>query len=183
MSTLTDNSKRYGLISQVLHWGGSADHRRVCHRRSLGCRCGRRQSGRHVLARFAERFGGGFFVIRAGWWGSQTSPDELNQNKLMVLAHKLTVLALYVLPVVLTVTGILSILAAGQAVEFFGLDFFAGWTVVDTQLSELMQATHVILAHAVITVFALHTLAALWRQFVKRDGILTRMLPMSLGKS
>lgn len=184
MSTLTDNSKRYGLVSQALHWGVAA--LTIAAYITGEVLVGAADEGKADVMYWHASLSvlvAVFFVVRAAWRVSQTNPDELNPNKLMVLAHKVTVLTLYVLPVALTVTGVLSILAAGQVVEFFGLDFLAGWTVVDTQLSELTQATHVILAHAVITVFALHTLAALWHQFVKRDGVLTRMLPMSLGKS
>jgi len=184
MSTLTDNSKRYGLVSQVLHWGVAA------------LMIAAYVSGEVLVVATDDAKAGvmywhaslsvlvvGFFVVRAGWRISQTSPDELNQNKLMVLAHKLTVLALYALPVALTVSGALSMLAAGQAMGFFGLDFLAGWAIADHELSKLLEETHIILAHAVITIFGLHTLAALWHQFVKRDGVLARMLPMSLDKS
>jgi len=184
MSMLSDNSKRYGLISQVLHWGVAAltIGAYITGEVLVGAVDDAKTNTMYWHASLSILVVG-FFAIRAAWRLSQTSPDELNQRKLEVLAHKLVVLALYALPVLLTITGVVSILAAGQAVDFFALDFLAGWTVADSELSQLLEEVHIILAHAVITVFGLHTVAALWHQFVRRDGVLSRMLPISLRKS
>ncbi|HEY9079521.1 cytochrome b [Magnetovibrio sp.] len=184
MNLLKDNSQRYGLISQILHWAVAAVM--IATYLSGEALVGTENADRAAVMYWHVSLSimvVGLFVIRAAWRISQTSPDELNQNKLLIVVHKLVVLTLYALPMALTITGVMTLLAGGQAVGFFAMDFLDPWTTVDMPLSTRLQDVHVILAHAVITVFAVHILAALWHQFVKRDGTLARMLPFVLGKS
>lgn len=184
MSILKDNPQRYGAVSQVLHWGlailtiaayitgenlaeaARADKADVMYW----------HSSLSVLVIV-------FFVVRAAWRTSQTSPEELNQNKLLALGHKLAVLALYALPIALTITGALVVQSVGRPVPFFGMELLAGWEPKDKGMHDLMETAHIYMAHAFIAILVLHTLAAAWHQFLKRDGGLARMLPMSLKKA
>jgi cytochrome b561 len=48
---------------------------------------------------------------------------------------------------------------------------------------KLWGEAHEVLANLLLVAIAAHVLAALWHQFVVRDGALSRMLPMLGGRS
>ena len=94
----------------------------------------------------------------------------------VMLAHLAHVL-LYVTLIAYPVTGYISLAARGRVVSMFG--FFDLPRAVPRSLSTAAAADdlHVTLQWALYGLIALHVAAALYHQFIVKDGILLRMWP------
>lgn len=184
MSTLKDNAQRYGLVSQILHWGMAGIIIFTFISGEIFVDAAREEKAeilnRHATAAILFI---AFLAFRALWRTSQPDPDELNQNKWLMRGHKAAVLALYAIPLALAITGSLTVLSAGFPVPFFGQDLVMGWDPANKGLHDVVQTVHNVLTKLLVVVFLGHVLAAFWHQFIKRDGVLSRMLPMSLKAS
>ncbi len=91
--------------------------------------------------------------------------------------HKLVTLALLLFVVVQPVLGILSVWAGGEALAIP----FTPWALppllaLGEGTGHTLEEAHEVIGNAFYAVIALHALAALWHQFVRRDGLLRRML-------
>lgn len=91
-------------------------------------------------------------------------------------AAKLTHFALYVLLVLMPLTGYLGASFSGEGVAFFGLPT-PGWAVRNDSLKEQLFTAHSTIAWVLVGFVALHVLAALKHLLIDRDGIFQRMLP------
>jgi cytochrome b561 len=86
--------------------------------------------------------------------------------------------SLYAVIFVIPLSGYLFASAEGQHLDFFGL-FTAGSPLpTDRTISSPMEFVHKTGQNVVYGLVGLHVLAALYHHFVKRDGVLQRMLPM-----
>ena len=94
------------------------------------------------------------------------------------LAANLTHLALYAMMIAIPLLGILFTLARGRPIDFgvfqiaYPLNHIIGATTMKG-----MKAAHEWLGQAVLGLAFIHTAAALWHHYVRRDDVLTRMLP------
>jgi cytochrome b561 len=84
--------------------------------------------------------------------------------------------------IAIPVTGYLFSSAAGQSLNFFGLETFPSPLATNRTFSRPMEFLHKTGQWAVYGVVGLHALAALYHYFIKRDGVLQRMLPVA-GRS
>lgn len=94
-----------------------------------------------------------------------------------LLPHKLVTAALLLFVVVQPVLGVLSVWAEGEALAIP----FTPWLLppmltLDESAGEALEEAHEVVGNAFYAVIAAHALAALWHQFVRRDGLLRRML-------
>lgn len=81
---------------------------------------------------------------------------------------------LYVLMLAMPVLGVLALGWSGKPVAFFG----ASWTlplVVDMPLGRSLKGIHEAGSNLVFAAVGLHAAAALWHQFVLKDGLMRRM--------
>ena len=90
--------------------------------------------------------------------------------------HKVVTLALLLFVVVQPMLGILSVWAEGEALAIP----FTPWSlppmlVLGEDSGHALEEAHEAVGNAFYAVIALHALAALWHQFVRRDGLLRRM--------
>ena len=92
----------------------------------------------------------------------------------MGLVAKGTHYTLYVLVVSTVVLGALNVWNRGD--HFFGLFVFPKRVAPDDHFKTLVEDLHALSANVLIGLAAVHALAALARHFVKRDGVLRRML-------
>jgi cytochrome b561 len=85
-------------------------------------------------------------------------------------------LLLYALMLVIPVLGIVTFLWHGRVFDFglFRVDFGVR---KNRAIFHPTEEIHGDLAYALFTLAGLHTLAALWHHFVRRDGVLRRMWP------
>ncbi|NBW55162.1 MAG: cytochrome b [Betaproteobacteria bacterium] len=91
-------------------------------------------------------------------------------QKLGTWNHRL----LYLCMVVLPVSGYLGSSFSPYPVKFFGMALPKLWGP-SPEGKEFFSELHELAADVLMTLIALHVLAALWHQFVKRDGLLARM--------
>jgi cytochrome b561 len=91
-------------------------------------------------------------------------------NRLGASVHGL----LYLLLLLLPASGMLKLLAAGNPASIFGWPVPA-WADGSRQMARPFKAIHELLGNVMIGVASLHAAAALWHQFVRRDGLMRRM--------
>jgi cytochrome b561 len=94
-----------------------------------------------------------------------------------LLPHKLVTLALLLFVLVQPALGVLSVWAEGEALTIP----LTPWSlppllVLGEGAGDALEEAHELVGNAFYAVIALHALAALWHQFVRRDGLLRRML-------
>ncbi|MFG1380075.1 cytochrome b [Xanthobacter sp. V3C-4] len=85
--------------------------------------------------------------------------------------------ALYVLLLVMPPLGWLASNAFGASVSVFGLFTLPNLVGKDDALADLFGAWHQRLAYLITALVILHIAAGLWHGIIKRDGVLSRMLP------
>ena len=102
-------------------------------------------------------------------------PDTLSplEKKAAKFAHHL----LYTLLVLIPVLGIWLAQLRGNELSFFGIFSIPQFITPNRDLSGTVKEIHGFLANLILIVVAIHSLAALWHQFYKKDNILKRMLP------
>ncbi len=118
----------------------------------------------------------GFLILwRLGWRVTHSVPappigNTDFQNKLSQWAHR----ALYVCMVVLPVSGFMGSSFSPYPVKFFGLPLPKLWEP-SPEGKELFSEIHEVSAFIMMIIIILHISAAIWHQWVKRDGLLSRM--------
>ena len=85
---------------------------------------------------------------------------------------------LYAIMLLIPLTGYLYASGLGQHLDFFGLFNLTSPLPTDRAISGPMEVLHKTGQYAIYAVVGLHVAAALYHHFVKRDGVLQRMLPL-----
>lgn len=116
-------------------------------------------------------------IIRLAWRGTHPAP-ALPQSLMpwQAFVAKLSHWLLYLILIIMPVSGYVMSSTGGHSVSFFGLFDFPALPQ-DKPISKLADAIHLTTQWAVYTLIALHLLATTWHVAVRRDGILERMLP------
>ena len=86
--------------------------------------------------------------------------------------HKL----LYALVIATVLLGLFNAWVRGD--NLFGLVAIPKFPTTDANLRESVGEIHGLAANGILIVAGLHAAAALWHQYVRRDGLLGRMIPM-----
>lgn len=86
-------------------------------------------------------------------------------------------LALYALLIVIPLLGVLLTWLRGDALSFFGLFTIPAPFSPDRDTARSIKAVHSLLANGILILVGIHSLAALWHHFVRKDDVLKRMLP------
>ncbi len=115
-------------------------------------------------------------VVRIAWRLVRPAPPAQMAGWERVLAA-LTHLALYALLIVIPVLGWAAAGFFGYHLRLFGLIPLPA--IADHTMRWAHEAgdVHDLLTNVLLGVVGLHVLAALWHYFVRRDGVLQRMLP------
>lgn len=90
---------------------------------------------------------------------------------------RLTQLLLYALMFLMPVTGLLRSQAANFPVSFFGLFQVPAVVGVNPQFSAGMSEAHEMQGTILLVLISVHALASLHHHFVRKDGVLSSMLP------
>ncbi|HEX2150868.1 MAG TPA: cytochrome b [Stellaceae bacterium] len=85
---------------------------------------------------------------------------------------------LYIVFLVMPLTGFLNAAAAGHPVSFFGLFAIPPLLPEDPRLAQIAVAIHLAGQFVLYALVAIHVAAALTHRFVRRNRILDRMLPL-----
>ena len=84
---------------------------------------------------------------------------------------------LYLLMIVMPVSGYVHSVAGGHEAPFFGLFAWPNLVGQDKALAGRTGDVHDALAWVIGAALALHLAAVVWHRFVKRDGVMARMWP------
>jgi cytochrome b561 len=120
-------------------------------------------------------------IARVLWRTTHKAPDlgadigEFSRRTSFAVHH-----LLYVLMLLIPVVGVVARVWHGRGFDygFFQLDFGA---VSDPAVFHPAEKIHQLLAYALFALAGLHAGGALYHQFVRRDGILLRMMPGGIG--
>ena len=119
-------------------------------------------------------------IVRLSWrWSHPVPllPADLPgwQAKLARTTHALLYLVLFLMPV----TGFLYTAMAGFPVPFFMVYDLAKWVPVDKPVAEVFKWAHLSLQFVLYLTVILHVAGALQHHYVRKDGVLRRMLSSS----
>ena len=179
---LSNSSARWGAIAQVFHW---VIVWALLAQFVLASAAEDLPAGVGKLATLARHKSIGITilllaVLRLAWRWSQRShspalPADLKRYE-RVLAQ-LIHLGLYGLLFALPLSGWLMSSAKHYTVSWFGWVTLPDLVAPNEALFEVLKGTHELLANALLALAALHVAAALVHHFVRKDTVLTRMLP------
>ena len=104
------------------------------------------------------------------------TPPPVPMPKMQVIVGHLTHFVLYGLLIAMPVVGLLMSVYGGRAVSMFGLFEIPVFVTPDRSLARLFNDIHVDIIWPMIIIFTLmHIGAALYHQFIKKDGLIARM--------
>lgn len=112
-------------------------------------------------------------------WRSFNQPPPLAENisKLQQLAAKIVHWLLYILILIVPLSGYFYSLAAGFAVVYLGIIPLPVLIQPDTQLAHTLKELHEILVYTMVALVVLHLMAALKHHIFDGDNTLAKMLP------
>lgn len=110
-------------------------------------------------------------------WRAMNPPPPLpgGTSQAMELIGRLTHWLLYALLLLMPISGYLQS-ASGKPVSYFGL-FDLPALPENKSLDDAAETAHLLGQWAIYALVALHVLATVWHVAVRRDGLLSRMLP------
>ena len=120
-------------------------------------------------------------IARFFWRVTHPAPElpsdvgELSR-KASVAVHHL----LYVLMLAIPVLGVVAFVWHGRTFDY-GLFQLKFGVASDRGVFRPAEEIHQLLAYSLFALVALHVAGALWHQYVRRDGVLMRMLPGGAG--
>lgn len=117
-------------------------------------------------------------AVRLAWRLTQRTPAPpvtmpVWQQRASAVSHGL----LYLLMVVIPISGWVMSSAAGIPVVYFGVLQLPDLVAKNKELLETMKSVHYVLNYALLAIVLLHVAAALKHHYVDRDDVLARMLP------
>jgi cytochrome b561 len=114
-------------------------------------------------------------VVLRGVRGAPGLPAEMRAPERA--AARIGHVVLYALLIAIPVLGILLTWFRGEALSFFGLFTVPALVDPDRATARTIRELHSLCANGILIMAGVHALAALYHHFIRRDTILTRMLP------
>jgi cytochrome b561 len=119
-------------------------------------------------------------LLWASWrLGHPSPPLRPLLTRIEVWLARATQAAIFVLFVAMPLTGYMILAASGHAVSFFGIVAIPPLVPQSGRLAQVAIALHLTGQLLIYALVAMHVGAALMHGFIRRDGILERMLPKS----
>jgi cytochrome b561 len=175
-------TKSFDRVSRAVHWLAAALTVVVV---SLGWAIAgapRNTPTRDLLLLLHRSVGLTVFAMmlsRVAWrWSHPAPPLPLSVTRFERALAGSTHALLYLLLIAMPVSGYLNAAAAGHSVSFFGIVSIPSPIPEDNRLSQLAIAVHVVGQYLLYFLVALHVAGALRHGFVKRDGVIERVLPV-----
>lgn len=175
--------QRYGRVAQALHWltavlvlvafvyGPGGSEARVY--------APSRDFDRHLH----ETLGTSVLVlvlVRVAWRMFDRRPESAPASRWMGLAAKVVQGLLYLLLFAVPLSAILGAWLEGHPLAYLGGLEIGAPLAASHDLGVTIATIHTWLGDSILWVAGLHALAALYHQFVLRDGVLASMLPAGL---
>jgi cytochrome b561 len=118
-------------------------------------------------------------VFRVGWRLTHPPPRlPASFPWIEALAARADHYLLYLLFLVMPLSGYMNAAAAGHSVSFFGLVLLPPLVPENPILSQAANAVHLTGQFLIYALVGMHVAAALMHAIVRRNGILDRMLPL-----
>jgi cytochrome b561 len=114
-------------------------------------------------------------VVLRGLRGAPGLPHEMSVPERA--AAKIGHLVLYALLIAIPILGIPLTWFRGDALSFFGLFTVPTPFAPDRATARTIRELHSLCANGILIAAGLHAVAALYHHLIRRDAILTRMLP------
>ncbi len=108
-------------------------------------------------------------------------PPEASLQRWEVLASETVHWTLYAMLLATPLVALLAYSFYGQPAPFFGIFEIGPFTSKNEHLSEQIFYVHTWMGWTVGALFSMHIAAALRHYFIRRDGVLQRMLPRGMG--
>ena len=176
---------RYNRVQQALHWLTAAVIFTILPLGWVMVHMAKDASNRALYFTAHKSFGLialALIVARLLWRALRPPPHEPPwlEKWEIGLAHA-THFFLYVIFIVMPVSGFILSSASGHPVSFFGL-FDLPQMSKDEALAKLADRIHVFGQYAVYLFLAAHILAVIWHVAFRKDGVLKRMLPEQVNE-
>lgn len=172
-------AERYGTVALSLHWASAA---LILALVPLGFSMQTASGETKLMLYHTHAILGvlvGFLTLmRLVWWLAfdrkpQAQSGSALQRGIARAAHG----GLYLALVVLAVSGLVLTVSSSLVSAFLAGD----WSLIPASFADLPpRRVHGFMARALMALFALHVLGALYHHWIKRDGTLGRMLPKGL---
>ncbi|WP_428035332.1 cytochrome b [Amphritea sp.] len=178
---IKDNRKTFGLGSILLHWITALI---IIGMYPLGLYIGTLtyyDADYHTVPYWHKSIGMillGLVVLRVLWRIANTSPAPLPQPQPLLLATKAAHLLLYLLTLIALVSGYMISTADGRGIEVFNWFEIPALPAVTKNQEDIAGEIHYIAATLLVSLAAIHALAALKHHFIDKDKTLTRMINM-----
>jgi cytochrome b561 len=118
-------------------------------------------------------------LFRLAWrWKARIPPLPAELPLFQKLAARATEYALYILLMLQPALGLLNTNARGRRVNFYFLGELPPVVGPDKMLARQAMTAHEVVAYLLVALIALHTSAALFHHFVRRDNVLKAILPV-----
>jgi len=176
------DADRYGPVAMFLHWMVAALILIAWLLPQATELVGRHEAA--VLIGLHRSIGVTVFamvLLRAVWRFVSPPPALPRQTSRVVrLASHAGHAVLYLLMLAVPVLGMLFTWAAGRDISVFGLFTLPAPFAQNDNLHDLFEDLHALAANAIMALAGLHVAAALMHQYVLKDGLLARMLPVRI---
>ena len=180
MVSLTNTSNRYGLIAQLLHWAVVVGivlqyvwAWRIDNTDSIRAQFSlvttHKSIGMTILA---------LVLLRMAWRAfNKPPPYPVSMKTWEINAANFTHALLYLLILLMPLTGWMYTSAAGYGAEFWGLVDIPDFVATGERLENFMHIAHETIAWLIPIVVAVHVFAALRHHFTLKDDVLKRIIP------
>lgn len=171
---------RYGLIARLLHWGMALLLLALFILGWWATELSYYDPLYRLIPDLHRALGvvaAALIVLRLLWWALDSRPQPAPAAGLWGhVAARLVHALLYLLMVLLPISGYLMSTADGRSVDVFGLFQLPALLPPSSGREEWAGALHYYLGYGGAWLVVLHAAAALKHQFINRDGVLRRMI-------
>ena len=179
-AALAATPRRYGRIAQLLHWATAALVLAAFLYGPGGPEARVYAASRDFDRHLHETLGSTVFVLvvlRVIWRLFDRRPEPAPVSRWMGLAAIVVQIALYALLFAVPLSAILGAWLEGHPLACLGSLSIDSPFAASHELGSEIATIHTWLGDAILWVAGLHALAALYHQFILKDGVLASMLP------
>ena len=179
-NSLINTSNQYGWVSILLHWSMAIALIGMYLLGDYMVGLDYYDSWYHTAPALHKAVGviiGLLIIFRIAWNAFQSKPEQLgDHSKLLSVLAKLGHLSLYLLMILLVISGYLISTAKGVGIDVFGLFEIPAFLAENTDRAEFAGKVHRLMGSVFILTVIVHAIAALSHQFILKDRTLSRML-------